>query len=470
VHPEGGAAVTFFIDPESYLPVRSEQAAQERVAVTTYAEWTEIEGIRVGKIFTQSMGDPRYDSSFELVSGALRETAPANAFAKPQEKADDVVFTAGDSAQDIPIELNGVHIFVQARVNDSEPLWFILDTGASVTVVEKEKAKELGLPMKGEIEARGAGEGSQEASFLADVTYQVGSAKLIDQKAVALPMRSLEGLMGREIDGILGYDFISRFVTVVDYDNRKLHLFDRKDYEYTGQGKVVPLRLENGHPHVQATVTPFGKDPIQAEYLLDTGAGTTVGFALPFVEKHDLLASLPKKAFYVGGGGVGGETKSYVGRVEQLEIEGFEMRDAVCGFSQDKAGAGANPDRAGLIGGEVLERFKVIFDYERSRMILEPGARYGTPFEQNLGGFAVKTGGRGAWHEFTVRYVQEGSAADKAGLKKGDVVLSFDGRSAEELTISDFRELCRKGPRKVQMMIERAGKKMTKELELKPMV
>jgi predicted aspartyl protease len=470
ISPEGGDVTTFFLDPETYLPVRSERPSSERVSVTTYSDWQTIEGIKFAGRFTQSTGNAQFDSSFELVNGELNQTAPAHAFAKPQEDVDDVVFTAGGEARDIPIELHGVHIFVQVTVGDSSPLWFILDTGAAVTVVETETAKELGLEMKGEIEARGAGEGSQQASFISNMTYQVGTAKLEDQKGVAIPLEMLEPMFGREIHGVLGYDFISRFVMVIDYDQQKLHLFNRKDYAYGGSGTVVPIRIEHGHPHMTATVTPFGRDPMTAEFLIDTGAGSAVGFARPFVEKNDLLATPPKKFLYQGGGGVGGTTRSYMGRIEKIEIENLALSEPICGFSQDQGGAGANPDLAGLIGGEVLQRFTVIFDYEHNRMILEPGEKYEKPFDQNMSGLALKTGGPGEWHKFTVRYVQENSPAARAGIEVGDAVLSFDGHSADELTLAKMQKMVRGEPRTIQVVIERDGEEMTKELKLEPMV
>jgi hypothetical protein len=37
---------------------------------------------------------------------------------------------AEQQAARIPFELNDNHIFLQGRVNNSDPLWFVLDTGS----------------------------------------------------------------------------------------------------------------------------------------------------------------------------------------------------------------------------------------------------------------------------------------------------------------------------------------------------
>src|SRR5215218_9430208 len=74
---------------------------------------------------------------------AKRETA-----AKP---------TASRAVAQIPIELSGNEIFLSLRVNGSEPLWFVLDTGAGSTVISTTAAEALGLKLEGSHQARGAG-------------------------------------------------------------------------------------------------------------------------------------------------------------------------------------------------------------------------------------------------------------------------------------------------------------------------
>src|SRR5206468_1222475 len=86
----------------------------------------------------------------------------ATAFAKPAEGAADFGFASGASALGIPFELNSNHIYLQARVNGSAPLWFLFDSGAGSSLVDLKRAKELGLKLKGSFQARGAGEGSLE--------------------------------------------------------------------------------------------------------------------------------------------------------------------------------------------------------------------------------------------------------------------------------------------------------------------
>ena len=56
-------------------------------------------------------------------------------------------FASGTSARDIPYELNANKIYLSARVNDTIPCWFILDSGAAFNVVDEDQVKPLGLSL-----------------------------------------------------------------------------------------------------------------------------------------------------------------------------------------------------------------------------------------------------------------------------------------------------------------------------------
>jgi len=464
---EGGIEVTFYLDPETYLPIRTEQPSQERTLTAALKDWKEFDGLRYPMQMAQSTGDPQYDQSFELVNVEFNATPPAMVFQKPVDKAQDWAFTKGNSALGIPIELNFVHIFVQTRVNGSEPLWFILDTGASVTVLNTSTAQELGMDLEGKIEGRGAGEGSVEANLIPDVTFEMPGVTISDQTAVGIPFDNLEPLMGRRLDGVFGYDMISRFVVEIDYENEKLNLYGRGDYQYKGNGARVPMHIEGGSPYVTGTVTMIDGKQVEAEFLVDTGAAMALGFAKPFTEKHDLLESVPDKFLFAGGFGVGGESKSYIGRIKSLELGGLSFVNPVAGFSQDKKGAGADPNRAGLLGGEILKRCTVVFDYERGEMILEPNSNYEGRFNISMSGLAVQTGGRGDWQSFSIRKVLPDSPAAEAGFEVGDVIETIDGRPAAEYTIHTLDEYFKREGETVHIVISRDGKTLEKSIQLR---
>src|SRR5713101_4527882 len=61
----------------------------------------------------------------------------------------DLQFASGQSARRIPFEFVGNHIYLHGRVNDSDLLWFLLDTGAAASYLDVQRAKSLGFMGQG---------------------------------------------------------------------------------------------------------------------------------------------------------------------------------------------------------------------------------------------------------------------------------------------------------------------------------
>ena len=80
---------------------------------------------------------------------------------------------------------------------------------------------------------------------------------------------------------------------------------------------------------------------------------------------------------------MGHSTRSVRARVESFAFGGFSFRNVVADFPLGEEGSQGDKEVAGLIGNEILRRFKVIFDYSRKEMILEPNVHLSDPFPVN---------------------------------------------------------------------------------------
>src|SRR5207245_627633 len=103
-------------------------------------------------------------------------------------------------------------------------------------------------------------------------------------------------------------------------------------------------------------------------------------------------------------------------------------------------GAFASSDFSGVIGGELLRRFKVIFDYAHKQMILEPNASFADRFEYDMSGIRLRAEGDD-FKTLRVRRVVENSPATEAGVREGDVISAVDGKPAAELTLSQINQM-----------------------------
>jgi hypothetical protein len=283
----------------------------------------------------------------------------------------EVRFDSGNSARNIPFELHNNHIYLQVKVNNSEPLSFILDTGAS-SVISRQQAKSLGLKFSGKEQGFGVGEKAVEASIVEGVSFNLFGAALSRQNVAAVALEDLQKSLGRKVDGILGYSFLHRFVVEIDYAAKTINLYAPKSYRYKGTGERIPIIVdsESGLIFARATVKTSNHAPIKGLFEIDSGGGHAVILNSPFVGRNNLLTAA-QKANTVSLGGIDGSSRAVAGTVETLQLGRKSIQNVNAFFSLATGGMLASEEFDGNIGNDFLRRFKVVFDYSRHSMILD---------------------------------------------------------------------------------------------------
>jgi hypothetical protein len=283
----------------------------------------------------------------------------------------EVRFDTGNSARNIPFELHNNHIYLQVKVNNSEPLSFILDTGAS-SVINRKQAESLGLKFRGKEQGFGVGENAVEAVFVEGVFLNISGATLSRQKLVAVALEDLQKSLGRAVDGILGYSFLSRFVVEIDYAAKTINLHSPKSFRYKGEGERVPIIVDadSGLIFARAVVKPSNRALIKGLFEIDSGGGHALILNKPFVERNNLLTAA-QKTNVVSLGGIDGSSRAVAGTIETLQLGRNSIENVNTFFSLATGGMLASEEFDGNIGNDFLRRFKVVFDYSRRSMILE---------------------------------------------------------------------------------------------------
>ncbi|HWW76523.1 MAG TPA: aspartyl protease family protein, partial [Pyrinomonadaceae bacterium] len=362
-------------------------------------------------------------------------------------------------------ELYANVILLRARVNNSRPLWFMLDTGAAGSLIDSRRARGLGLRRLGDADIHGMG-GSVNGSYLGGATLALPGVRLFDRKVVSMPLAPLFARFGRRVDGIIGYDLFKLFVVEVDYAAKTINLYDPRGYEYGGAGEVVPFTLHGGTPFTRVRLVVEGGAAVEGDFEVDTGSDGSLSVNRPFAEKHKVLELLPGASASKTGSGAGGETAYVEGRVKELGLGRFTFPGPVVTFSRDNEGEGTNADSAGQLGGEIFRRFKVIFDYTRGRMILEPNANFSDPFGQDTSGLDLVAEGR-SLRTFTVNAVEPGSPAAAAGLREEDVIVAVDGRPARDFNLDQLTGLFTKAGKEYELTVRRGRETLKLKIKLK---
>jgi len=111
---------------------------------------------------------------------------------------------------------------VDVLINARETYQFILDTGASQTIVSPELALQMNITDTKMDLIIGAG-GATKSSVGILKSLSVGKASLRNIPVIVADIFSaLSEAMGAKFDGILGFNYLSNFMIEIDYPNRNL--------------------------------------------------------------------------------------------------------------------------------------------------------------------------------------------------------------------------------------------------------
>jgi len=333
--------------------------------------------------------------------------------------------SAGQAGQKIPFELFGNVILLKVRVNGSEPLSFILDTGSDATLLNSDQAGRLGLTLKKLIGANASPDIRAAKVSLSLSDLDLGDQTILVRVSASPPPAH----SGANLHGVLGYNFFNQFVVEIDYVAKVLTLYKPKTYQYTGAGEILPIILEFGLPFVRASVITSGTETSERVLFIDSGSQMTANYE---TEQFPAKTIEPDIVDLVNG--ITTKTKATFGRAKSLQLGRFVIENPVVGLARSYHIPGLPGSMKGLLGGGTLRRFKVIFDYAQRRMILEPNKHLRDPFEYDMSG---------AWlisdlpnsSGFKIASVRAKTPAAAAGLREGDVIVAINGEPAEKFTL-----------------------------------
>jgi hypothetical protein len=406
----------------------------------------------------------------------------------------------------IPFKLINNLVFIPIKVNGEE-LTFLLDTGVEETILfslddqeqikffQVEKIKLKGLGSKEAIDAYQSSKNTLDANGYIDESHVL--YLVLDQEF------NFSSQVGIPVNGIIGYQFFKNHKVEINYERRKVIVYAETSEKIIKklERKYVanPIRLEEKKPYCFSTIELNGK-ALNSKLLVDTGNSDALwvflhvakGFRKPEQTVHDFL-----------GRGFSGEIYGLRGRVSRFDFGQKTFEHPISTFPDSVSVQSVSfvPNRIGSIGGEVLSRFDLVFDYPRQVLYTRPNRKVDEPFNYNMSGIEVEHAGL-EWskefdeprsqdikvytsasdervqHNLSLRFVlkpvfniaivREGSAAQLAGLKKGDRIISINGRFAHQFTIGRINEMLKSEEgRTIKMEIERNGVPIEFKFELK---
>jgi hypothetical protein len=298
------------------------------------------------------------------------------------------------SSTKIPFDLINNLIIVPVYVNGTE-LNFILDTGVQFNIIFNTKITEvLEVNDARRLELRGLGQdGFVEAIYSKNNILDLGNIKGYEQDLFIITDRSydLSTKLGVNVHGVLGYEIFKDFLVELDYVNKKVHFskHSTKSERKLKRFESFDLTFNKKKPFIDAQIQPWSEDSkIDVHLLIDSGGGD----AIWLFEDADQGINPPNYYFHqFMGQGLSGRIYGKKSKVNRLELGVFEFDQPNASYpdSLSIGNARSYKERNGSLGGEVLKRFKVVFDYKNEKVYLKKNKFYKSPFRYNHSGMEI---------------------------------------------------------------------------------
>ena len=435
----GAGPVTWYLDRASGLPQKSVSGGEDDDDVTaSYADWQPGAGGLAPRRITLATG--RGTDTLTLAAAPEFARTGAGDFAPLRPGPGDMRMAS--DVVEVPFTMAANHIILPVSVNGRPPIGFLFDTGAGDELVNTARLAELGVRSYGATQLGGGG-GVQASAFARDVDLAIGGAALSRQHARIVDLSGLEHIFGVRLGGILGYDFIGRFVVEIDYRARIMRLHRPERFAYRGGARPIPIAIEDGIPYAEGTIAVPTRPHIPAHFAIDFGAADTMILTRPFVEANDLvaLAGTDRSVTTTPGPQQMYTQNNRRGRLDEWRLGPAVQRNVPVSFSANTSGAYASPAFAGTIGEGIYTRYHAFIDYGRRALILEPTATTGDPFRQRAA-YGLTILASDDLSAAIAAAVAAGSPAAQQGFEARDAIIGVDGRP---VSVEDVRAVLAAG-------------------------
>ena len=376
----------------------------------------------------------------------------------------------------IPFQLENDFLVLNVLMNGRMPLRFIMDTGAENTILlDKSIADDLDVTYRRRFTVMGSDREQELTAWLATgIELQFDDALLARHRTMLVLEENyadLDRVVGSTIHGILGADFLMRFVVEIDYRKRRVVLHEPGQYTPPARFTRVPATFVRNRPYLQLPISFTERLPTDRKLLLDTGASITLllhtfGDSL---KTEDL--PIPTVPSYIASG-IGGQVTGNVGRASSILLGRRTLEDVVTYFQPiDTAKYELPAERDGILGNKVLQRYTVVIDYIHERVYVKGlGRAVRRKFKYDRSGLAITAGGPRLQRYYVARVIP-GSPAEAAGVRAGDRITAVNGTSTTFLGLGSIvNRLQGKVGRRIKIKFVRGQRYYRAEFRLRELI
>lgn len=372
----------------------------------------------------------------------------------------------------LPFKYVQSFIIVELKLENVIPVNLIFDTGAEHTILFEKKWTDL-FPNVYQREIKVIGSDLQQ-EIPAFVTSPLGLS-FGDQYTINTPLiilkekiNDISQVIGEPVHGILSAALFNSFQIEINFKRRFIILHPNSK-KISNSFAVVPIQIYKNKPYLSTRINVSDTSSKVFNLLLDTGASLSL---MLYTDTTGKL-QLPDRMIpgYLGSG-LGGVLNGYVGKINRLQFDTFDMQQVITHFLriQTSIGRAESQSKSGLIGNHILDKFQIIFDYSKEKVYLKPNKTYSKKVDYDKSGMIVITGGI-ELKSFYIAHVLPGTPAANAGLKENDQILKINSWPISFYSLSKINNLLQqKSGKKIKLLVRRNTQKLKFEFFLEPLI
>ena len=328
----------------------------------------------------------------------------------------------------------GVKPYVEVSINGIDGFKFLLDTGATFSILnDSNKVKMLNLEKGYSLPIHGWGDEEASTAYQSKaIKVSLNGVDFNDVTFAFIPLAGSKYFLDQEeliYDGVLGHDFLHHFSWTFDKQQNKISI-STTPYEETGKETSLSFDTFLSKISIESEID-FGQGQIvKQELTIDTGSRhyVKVDAAYIYNEKVDL----PSPQITAADFGLSGQTihpRVTIPKVRLSDLEFTNVKINVIGNIDDDG------DEWWIVGSALLSQFKTVIDYHSSKIHIIPYEDSTYKSAYNLLGLELRKLQNG---HFIVRYVFPQMASQAFDIIKGDIISKIDDQPAKDISLEQW--------------------------------
>lgn len=360
-----GISTLIYADKKTHLIARTEFIGldeEQGLPVTRsfqYEDYRPFSGTMLPYKTIDYSGDKKV--SEVKLSSIVKEPLPDILFQVPRAKQGLI---AKNESVSIPFQYLGGEIVINVTVNGKQNLAFVVDTGATQSVIDSNQATLLGKTQQSDLSIT-TGAGSVPMSYMKLKTLSLGSLTFREIPVVVADLSGLKVIPGKKLVGMLGANILRQFLITFDFPNQTITLSHPDSRLADKHATILPAEPSLGGSALMIAGDLDGK---KLDFLIDTGAAFSL---IPF-ELARQIAEQPLANESIVHGLDGKQVKVSSTQFKYLKLGSLTINHPTFFVASDKTksmGMLANGSVA-ILGNPMWKNFCLTLDYKKQRVLL----------------------------------------------------------------------------------------------------